>query len=141
MNTFPKTWSTSSLTLDPFFVGWDDTLKRIENAFLVNSGTFPPYNVIKIDDDEFLVEFAVAGYASSDLKVLEDNGILIVEGETSENDRDYLHKGLASRKFHRTVSLGEHVHVKSAKVNNGMLCITLKREIPEEKKPKQIEIK
>jgi molecular chaperone IbpA len=137
-----STWFSAATNVfnDPFFVGWNPTITRIDNAAKTNTGTFPPYNVRKIDEDAFVIELAIAGYNNESVSVTEHNGTLIVEGDKPEDTEEYLHKGISSRKFRRTFSLGEYIVVKSANVSNGILYIDVNREIPEEKKPKTIKV-
>lgn len=125
---------------DPFFIGWEKAFSRF-NTLKSTDGGFPPYNVIKLaDEGNYLVEMAVAGYLREDLEVIEDEGILTVKGERKEHQNEYIHKGIAGRKFTRSFSLGEYVKVKSSNLSDGMLYIILEVEVPENKKPKQIEI-
>lgn len=128
---------------DPFFIGFDNQFSRLWDMHTHNSQiNYPPYNIIKEDEDNFTVEIAVAGFSKSDLDVSVDNGTIIVKGEIEEkSDGNFVHKGIASRKFTRTFALGEFMEVQSATVENGMLIIKVERIIPEEKKPKTIRIK
>lgn len=125
---------------DPFFIGFDRMFNRISNTTTNQSG-FPPYNVRKVDEDTFVVELAVAGYNKESINITEHEGSLIIKGERPEDVEEYLHKGIAGRKFTRTFALGEYMYVNSADLVDGMLYIVVKREVPEEKKPKTIEIK
>jgi molecular chaperone IbpA len=125
---------------DPFFIGFDKMFNRISGTSHQQSG-FPPYNVRKVDEDTFVVELAVAGYNRPSLTVTENDGLLEIKGERPEDAEEYLHKGIAGRKFTRTFALGEYMYVDSADLNDGMLYVVVKREVPEEKKPKTIKIK
>jgi molecular chaperone IbpA len=129
-------------TLNRNFIGIDRLLDRM----LVNGQTsegYPPYNVVKLDDDNFEIELAVAGFGKKDIEVTVHNGVLTVEGSTDagESNREYLHKGISSRKFRRTFNLADHVEVKDATVQDGILSIVLERHVPEELKPRQIPVK
>jgi len=124
---------------DPFFIGFDRMFNRLTNTTTNQSG-FPPYNVRKVDEDTFVVELAVAGYNKESIKITEHDGSLIIKGERPEDVEEYLHKGIAGRKFTRTFALGEYMYVNSADLVDGMLYVVVKREVPEEKKPKIIEI-
>lgn len=130
---------TMDLFNDPFFIGFDKMASRILNTTSQQAG-FPPYNVRKVDEDTFIVELAVAGYNKSSLDITEHEGTLTVKGERPEVAENYLHKGIAGRKFTRSFALAEYMHVDSADLVDGMLYVTVKREIPEEKKPKSITI-
>ncbi len=125
---------------DPFFIGFDRMFNRLTNTTTNQSG-FPPYNVRKVDEDTFVVELAVAGYNKESIKITEHDGSLIIKGERPEDVEEYLHKGIAGRKFTRSFALGEYMFVNSADLVDGMLYVVLKREVPEEKKPKTITIK
>lgn len=128
---------------DPFFIGFNRELDRIANVHQSASRqTYPPYDVLKLDEDTFQVSIAVAGFSKDDIDVSVDNGTLIVKGELVETtDGEYLHKGIASRKFTRTFALGEYMEVTGAKIEDGMLHISIDRIVPEEKKPKSIKVK
>jgi len=134
-NALGPTWLN-----DPFFIGFDKMFNRLTNTTHQQSG-FPPYNVRKVDDDTFVVELAVAGYNKSSIEVTEHDGVLSIKGERPEDVEEYLHKGIAGRKFTRTFALGEYMYVDSADLNDGMLYVIVKREVPEHKKPKTIKIK
>jgi molecular chaperone IbpA len=137
-NTFNSAWN--SMLNDPFFIGFDGLVNRLTSAH-TNSNGFPPYNVRKIDEDTFVVELAVAGYNKESLTITEHDGTLEIKGERPEDVEEYVHKGIAGRKFTRSFALGEYVHVDKADLTDGMLYINVKRDLPEEKKPKTIKIK
>lgn len=128
---------------DPFFIGFNRELDRMSSVHqAATRQTYPPYDVLKLDEDAFQVSIAVAGFTNDDIDVSVDNGTLIVKGEIVEvTDGEYIHKGIASRKFTRTFALGEYMEVTGAKIENGMLHINVDRVVPEEKKPKTIKIK
>jgi molecular chaperone IbpA len=136
----------SSLDLQPFYrnsVGidrlFDSMLSRIDSS---SSTNYPPYNIIKKDDDNYVIEIATAGFAEGEIDVQVNDGQLIVTGEKMESDTgtDYLHQGIGARKFLRSFQLAEYVEVKSAAVENGILVVILEREVPETMKPKSIAI-
>jgi molecular chaperone IbpA len=106
--------------------------------------TYPPYNVIKVDEDEWILEFAVAGLNKEHLEVTTHNGVLTIKNDTAEvslpDEQKYLHKGIANRKFIRSFTLPEHTEVLKAETRDGILSVTLVRSVPEEKKPKVISI-
>jgi molecular chaperone IbpA len=135
---------TWDLFKDPFFIGFDRALDTWSHAQTVSSATnYPPYNVIKVDEDNFVVELAVAGFAKTDIDLSTADGKLIVKGElsTEDNDSKFIHRGIAARKFTREWALGEYMEVKAAELKDGMLKIDIVRILPEEKKPKIIKIK
>jgi len=133
---------TMDLFRDPFFIGFNRELDRMSSVHqAATRQTYPPYDVLKLDEDTFQVSIAVAGFTKEDIDVSVDNGTLVVKGEIIEvTDGEYLHKGIASRRFTRTFALGEYMEVTSASIENGMLNINVNRVIPEEKKPKTIKI-
>ena len=108
---------------------------------LTTQNNYPPYNVIKQDEDTYLVELALAGFNKSEINVTVDNGNLIVKGEKENKDVEFKHKGIATRSFTRSFALGEYMEVTGAEFENGMLSIIIERIVPEEKKPKSIDIK
>ena len=135
---------TWDLFKDPFFIGFDRALDTWSHAQTVSSATnYPPYNVIKVDEDNFVVELAVAGFSKTDIDVSTADGKLTVKGElnTEDNDSKFIHRGIAARKFTREWALGEYMEVKAAELKDGMLQIDIVRILPEEKKPKTIKIK
>jgi molecular chaperone IbpA len=128
---------------DPFFIGFNREMERLSNVQLASRQTsYPPYDLVKVDDDTYKLSLAVAGFAKDDIEVSVDNGTLIVQGEgTDTEDVEVVHKGIAGRKFTRTFALGEYMEVTGATVKDGLLNIDIERIIPEEKKPKVIKIK
>jgi molecular chaperone IbpA len=132
---------------DPFFIGWNRELTRLNNAHRINSQSYPPYDLVKLDEDTYRLSIAVAGFSKDDINVSLDNGTLLIEGEIKEHTDgrkkypEVVHKGIASRKFARTFALGEYMEVTGADFKDGMLNISIDRIVPEEKKPKTIKIK
>ena len=125
---------------DPFFIGFQPNVTTWNSVTTQNN--YPPYNVIKEDDDTYIVEIALAGFDKSDLSVTVDNGNLIVKGEKeNKDDVEFTHKGIATRSFTRSFALGEFMEITGAEFENGMLSVTVERIVPEEKKPKSIKIK
>lgn len=120
------------------FVGFDNLFNESTRASL-KEDTYPPHNIVHIDDDNFLVEIAVAGFSKEDLDIQLKDSILTVNGDM-EDIRIYNHKGISTRKFTRTFTLSKHVQVKGADLKNGILSIPLIRVIPESEHPKKIEI-
>ena len=140
MNTVTYTSNTvERLWDDLMMIGFGKNIDSFRSFPKQNSG-FPFYNVIKIDDDTFGIEVAVAGYSEDDIEISEHNSTLIIDGRKREAEREYIYRGISAKNFTRTFALAEHVHVQSADLNNGMLQIVLKRDIPEEAKPKRIAI-
>ncbi|WP_244571473.1 Hsp20 family protein [Mesorhizobium carmichaelinearum] len=102
---------------------------------------WPPYDIAKLGEDTYRIVLAVAGFAEDELTITHQPNMLVIEGATTENDEvQYLHHGLALRSFARRFELADHVTIVGAKLENGLLVIDLKKEIPEEMKPRRIEI-
>ena len=125
----------------PFAIGFDRFFEDIERVSSINDN-FPPYNVIKSSEDSYLIELAVAGFNKDELNIEYKDGFLTVTGDnTTRQELDFVHKGISERSFRRSWTLGDHVKVKTATVVNGLLVISLEREIPESEKPQTIKIK
>ena len=133
-------------SLLPSTVGFDrlfSTLDEFDTLF--NEGkktqTYPPYNIVKLDDTDYAIEIAVAGFGMSDLDITTETNKLTITGSTKETDgKEYLHRGIGTRDFTHTFTLADTVIVKSANIVNGLLVIILENVIPEEKKPRKIQI-
>ena len=102
---------------------------------------YPPYNIREIDEDTRVYELATAGFSKEELTIKVDNRTLTISGESRDQvEGKYIHKGIATRKFSKSINLWEYWEVKSADYSDGVLYVVLKREIPEEKKPRTIDI-
>lgn len=125
-------------------VGFDRMMQTLDNAARVDTGTsYPPYNIEKTGEDTYRITMAVAGFAESELNVTVQEASLLVEGrkeKDGDKDRQYLHRGIATRSFSRTFQLADHIQVTGASFENGMLHVDLAREVPEAKKPRSIAI-
>ncbi len=125
-------------------IGFDrmaDMLDRVLAADM-QTPSYPPYNIEKTDDNAYRISLAVAGFSADDLSVEIKESALIVTGRSSEDEseREYLHRGIATRAFERRFHLADHVRVTGARHVDGMLHIELARELPEALKPRQINI-
>ncbi|WP_331375083.1 Hsp20 family protein [Sinorhizobium chiapasense] len=133
----------TNLDFTPFYrssIGFDRMFDLLENASL-NADNWPPYNIVKLGEDAYRIVIAVAGFAEDELTITHEANMLVVNGAKSEDEEvQYLHQGLAVRPFARRFELADHVLVEGAKLENGLLVINLKREIPEEMKPRRIAI-
>jgi len=133
--------TTLDLFNDPFFIGFNRELSRLNTAHKTNSHTYPPYDLLKLDEDTYRISLAIAGFSREDIDVSVDNGTLIIKGEIVEViDAEVVHKGIAGRRFVRSFALGEYMEVTGAEMKDGMLHINVDRIVPEDKKPKTIEI-
>ena len=125
-------------------IGFDRIFEQMERQFAnsPNGQGYPPYNIAQINEDEFMISLAVAGFGMDNLSIEKDGDQLRVEGTAPGGDDDvnYLHKGIGGRNFRREFTLADHVEVENAQLELGMLNIHLKRNIPEELQPKKIKI-
>lgn len=147
MKTSTVTYSGNNISVnsameklfDPLFIGFD---RFFDNYSSVSTNSYPPYNVVKVNDSNYLIEVAVAGFGKNDIDITEQDGVLKIEGSHVEDhpDAKYLHRGVAARKFVRMFNLHDDVKVKNADIHKGLLQITLERIVPEEKKLKRIAI-
>ena len=127
-------------------VGFDRLARTLDTMASDTAPSYPPYNIEKLTDDAYVVSMAVAGFGEGDLDITVKENTLTVkgklaapaDGETTE--RVFLHRGIAERAFERRFSLAEHIEVADARLENGLLHIALKREVPESAKPKTIAI-
>jgi molecular chaperone IbpA len=130
------------LDYSPFFrttVGFDRLLDLLESSDTAQG--YPPYNIERSDENHYRVTIAVAGFAEKDLGIEVKDGVLTVTGKReTEAKPSYLHQGIAGRAFERSFQLAEHVEVRGARLENGLLHIELERVVPEEKKPRKIAI-
>ena len=124
------------------FIGYNQLIDDFGRITNTSTSTFPPHNVIEIDDNTVDIELALAGFKSEDIDVTVENGMLtIAGGQTEEDDRNYRYRGIAARTFTRSFRLAEYWEAADASFNDGILTVRLVQEIPEAKKPKSIEIK
>jgi molecular chaperone IbpA len=123
-------------------IGFDRVFDLLENASRVTTvDNWPPYDIAKVGDDDYRITMAVAGFAENELSMTQEQNMLTVAGQKSGKETgEYLHRGIAGRAFERRFQLADHVKVTGAGLKNGLLTIDLKREIPEEMKPRRIEI-
>ena len=123
-------------------VGFDRLFDMLENSSLGPNGEgYPPFDLIKLDDNRYRIEIAVAGFKREDIDITAQQNVLIVSGEkVDESGPDYVHRGIANRSFERRFALADHIEVRGADLRDGMLSLDLVREIPEAMKPRKIEI-
>ena len=125
------------------FVGFDRIADLLDDAASVDtSAAWPPYDIEKTGEDDYRISLAVAGFKPSELDVVSQPNMLVVTGRKSDDqgERRYLHHGIASRAFEQRFNLAEHIVVKDARYEDGVLTIDLVREVPEALKPRRIEI-
>lgn len=133
-------------TLHRNAIGFDRLFDELSRTFVNgrNDGNYPPYNIVKLDDTNYAVELAVAGFAQDEIEIELKENMLTVRGEKAAveeaDTREYMHRGISARTFIRTFTIADHVEVKEAVVSNGILTIALEHVVPEEKKAKKIQI-
>ena len=121
-------------------VGFDRLFDMLENS---NFGgeNYPPFDLIKLEDNRYRIEVAVAGFRSDEIEITSQQNQLLIRGQKGdENGSNYVHRGIANRSFERRFALADHIQVRGADLKDGMLAIELVREIPEAMKPRKIEI-
>lgn len=126
-------------------VGFDRLSRLLETGMLNDSeSAYPPYNIVKLNDDQYRITMAVAGFTQDEIDITSKENQLLVQARAQERDDakgvTYLHRGIAARAFERRFQLADHIKVDGAALENGLLTISLVREIPEEMKPRKIQI-
>ena len=134
-------------SIHKFGIGFDNMLEELLRVNQQQANTnYPPYNIVKQDEDHFAIEIAVAGFREGDINITLEKTVLTIKGEQVQDlDEDvkeveYVHRGISARNFVRTFTLADHVEVVGATVENGILRIELERQVPEEQKPKTVAI-
>ena len=135
----------TNLNFSPLFrstVGFDRVFDLLENASRAQSfDSWPPYDIVRSSEDSYRITMAVAGFSENELTITHQLNQLIVSGNQPETEGEYLHRGIAGSSFERRFQLADHVKVERADLKNGLLTISLVREVPEEMKPRKISIK
>ena len=130
--------------LTPYAVGYDRIFDHLNNYVSnnVTSTGFPPYNIRKEGDYNYVIEMALAGFSKKDIEIEVADGTLTIRStKENEENEDTIHRGISYRKFNRKFTIADDIIVKDASLENGMLQINLERIVPEEKKPRLIEVK
>ena len=135
---------TRFTALYPQFVGFDNIFNELERLVDGTAPTrntsFPPHNIIKLDDNKYVVEMAVAGFGQDEVDVELQDGTLIVKGEKKDQTEvDYVYRGIATRSFTKSIRLNDSIEVRGAQFKDGILKIALENIIPEHKKPRKVE--
>ena len=128
----------------PYSIGFDNLFDRLFDIDLESSNSYPPYNISKVDDNNYIIEMALAGFNKDDIEIELADSELTVRSKKREDlkkDVNLIHQGISHRSFNRKFTLSEEILVKNAEMKNGMLIIKLEKFIPENKKPKLISIK
>ena len=133
-------------SIHKFGIGFDNMFDELMRVSAQQSSTnYPPYNIVQINEEEYMISLAVAGFGLDNLSVTKDKKFLIIEGKEYQSDSEkivpnYLHKGISNRDFRREFQLADHVEISNAHLELGILSVHLKREVPEEARPKTIAI-
>lgn len=150
----PRQFEKPKAEIDPFnilrpflqswTVGFDhqfELLRELQKS--AKAITYPPYNIREVEEDlKYEIEMAVAGFSKTDINISVEDGNLIIEGGSkATKDESYVHKGIAARSFKQSFVLADYVEVIGASLENGILTVSLERQVPEDKKPKTIKIK
>ncbi len=139
----------TTFDLSPLYrtaIGFDRMANMLSNASRSDTNGYPPYNIEAFGEDNYRITMAVAGFSEEDLDITTEQNTLTVAGNKSETEetaenREFLYRGIANRSFERRFQLADHVKVTGASIRNGLLHIDLEREIPEQMKPRKVEIK
>ena len=138
-----RTTNVSFGPIWPQSIGFESILKEVEDllASPVNQ-SFPPHNIIKVDDYQYIVELAIAGFNKQEVTITLKDSVLEIKGQKNPEDPEvqYLHKGIGTRSFIKTIKLADTVEVRGADFKDGILRVALENVVPESKKPRQIEI-
>ena len=123
-------------------IGFDRLFDMLENSATAQSGeNYPPFDLVKVDENSYRIDLAVAGFKADEIDITAQQNQLVVTGKKAdENGSDYVHRGIATRSFERRFGLADHIKVTDADLKDGLLSISLVREIPEAMKPKKISI-
>jgi molecular chaperone IbpA len=135
----------TNLDFSPLFrssIGFDRMLNALEAASRIETiDNWPPYDIVKIGEDDYRIAMAVAGFTQDELTITQEQNMLFIAGQKlNGDDKQYLHRGIMDRGFQRRFELADHVKVTGASLADGLLTVELKREVPEEMKPRRIEI-
>ena len=124
------------------FIGFDPILSELERIHTAgrSQDNYPPHNVVKVDDENFIIELAVAGFKDEDISVEVKDSILIVKGAKIDDSRAYAWKGISSRKFEKSFRLSEFVVIDGADLVNGILVVNARVEVPDERRPRKIQL-
>ena len=122
------------------FVGFDHLFSELEFTAKHAQDHYPPHNIIKTSESDYLIELAIAGFSQDEITVEVKDRTLTVTGEHVSKGREFIHRGISTKKFKRTFRLSEHVNVNGADIQDGILAIDLQYVIPEEMRPRKINI-
>jgi len=122
------------------FVGFDHLFNELEFTAKHAQDHYPPHNIIKTSESDYLIELAIAGFSKDEINIEVKDRTLTVKGEHVSKGREFIHRGISTKKFKRTFRLSEHVNVNGADIQDGILAIELQYVIPEDQRPRKINI-
>ena len=122
------------------FVGFDHLFDELDRVARNANDQYPPHNIVKINDHNYLIELAVAGFSREELDIIVKDRSLRVTGKHENRGRDYIHRGISTKRFEKNFRLSEYVQVNGADLTDGILAIELEVIVPEEMRPRTIEI-
>ena len=134
------TYTAKTLFPRAAFVGFDQLFDELDAVARHATDSYPPHSILKTSDKDYLIELAVAGFKEGELSVTVEDRTLTVKGQHEDQGRQYIHKGISTKKFERKFRLSEYVEVAGANLSDGILAIQLEVVLPEEKRPKVINI-
>jgi molecular chaperone IbpA len=133
-----------TFTLDkymPYTIGFDSFFNTLDSITGTDVKGYPHYNIKKLDDNKWSIELALAGFSKDDIEIEVKDNVMTINGELKEENNEFVYKGISSRKFSKSFTLAEFTECESAQMENGILSITLEKNIPEDKKPHKVKIK
>lgn len=127
---------------DPFFIGFDSVFNKMNQVNTMKDHKYPPYNIIKLGEDRYLLEMAVAGFGEDDFDITVQDGILTINGSVDgvDEDAEYLHKGIATRSFSRAFTMADSLRVERVTLDKGVLAVRLVNVVPDDKKPQKFTV-
>lgn len=141
INTIESPFDEIFRDLRRFAVGFEPTFRMLDQVRTTATNGYPPYDLEQISEDHYRLYMAVAGFSADDIDITLQDGVLTIEGKAAKDDgKIYLHKGIAGRTFKRVFYVNAHVRVTESDLENGILTIDFKQEIPESMKPRKIQI-
>ena len=132
-----------TFTLDkymPYTIGFDSFFNTLDSITGDVKG-YPHYNIKKLDDNKWNIELALAGFSKDDIEIEVKDNVMNIKGELKEDNNEFVYKGISSKRFSKSFTLAEFTECESAQMENGILSITLEKNIPEDKKPQKVKIK
>jgi molecular chaperone IbpA len=131
---------TKTLFPPQTFVGFEHLLNELDFIGRSSHDNYPPHNIVKVAEGEFLIELAVSGFTKDEIEIEQKERTLSVSGKHEKRDREYVHQGISQKQFKRQFRLSEYVEVNGASHVDGILSVSLKVVVPDEKRPRKISI-